>query len=169
MDMIKKLCLVVCLVLSMLFFVCVDSVSSSKASDVSENIVLNESVDPEMKGDYIIIEPGPVNGKSEEEKEKDTKIAVVLIVCLLAVFGGTFLLFAASIAIAFAYMKYSKSVETVDKLKNSFVGKLALKGAKAMGNPALATAATVIEAAPTDLYKMRQQEDSEDEFEEDFE
>ena len=168
--MIKKLCLIICLVLSMLFCVCVDSVNVSKANDVTgEDIVLNDEADPGLEGDYIIISPAPVNGKSEEDEKKDTTVAVVLIVCLLAVFGGTFLLFAASIAITVAYMKHSKSVENVDKLKNSFVGKLALKGAKAMGNPAIATAAKVIEVAPTDLYKTRQQEDVEEDFEEEFE
>ena len=167
--MIKKLCLVICLVLSMLFFVCVDSSSVSKANGISEEIVLNETEDPGLEGDYIIISPTPVNGKTEEQKKEETKIAIVLIVCLLAIFGVLFLIFGSSIAIAIAYMKYSKSVEKVDKLKNTMAGKIALKAAQTTGNPVVATAAKVVEVAPTDLYKTRQQEDVEEDFEEDYE
>jgi hypothetical protein len=158
-NMKRKLNILVCLIVFASFFACLifGNVKAVKAHEYSEEyITLNDGVvvnDDGMQGNYIILDPANPNNMAEDDKTEETRVTVVFIVTgifILAIIG---LVFIAGVVITVAYIKFAKSMNTVDKLKNTFFGKLAIKAAKTSGQPVAAGVATAIEKAPTQMFR----------------
>lgn len=148
-----------CLIVFVSFFACLNfgDVKGVKASDYSdEYITLNEGNvinDDGMQGDYIIINPASPNTVEEDDKTEETRVTVVFIVTGIFILAVVCLIFIAGVVITVAYMRFAKSMSDADKLKNTFFGRVAIKAAKASGQPVAAGVATAIEKAPTQMFR----------------
>lgn len=164
------------------FFACLNfkDVKRVKANEYDNSIVLNDENainDDGMQGDYIIINPiDPSTIQEDDNKEEETKVTVVFIVTGICLFAVISLIFIAGVTIAIAYVKFTKAMGDVDKVKNSFFGKVAIKAAKASGQPVAAGIATAVEKAPTAMfnkdnmnYNSSYYDDYDDENDEEYE
>ena len=159
--MSRRLCIVLSFVLAILVCGSISNVKSVSASSLdNEIIVLNDDVNnhkQESLEDYpgaVLVNPN--NTVDEEEEQRKIQTSVVLIVCLVSIFGVIALIFTVGVSIGVAYFKYSKSSQLIDKTKNSLAGRIAIRIAKTSGHPVASTVATAVEKAPTWLSNTKQ-------------